>query len=160
MRKSTNPLDSIRIASPCGADWNEMYGDDRQRYCSMCRLNVYNVSEMTREAAENFLINAEGSVCLRVYRRRDGTVMTRDCPVGWARIKRNVSRAASAVFALIAGFFGGIFALDSFKAFGYSINDEKILELPPESESETISFGGRASNLPQIKLAILKNREN
>ena len=76
MQKFTNPLDNVRIASPCGANWNEMRGDERKRHCAMCRLNVYNLSDMTQAEAENFLINAEGRVCLRVFRRTDGTVIT------------------------------------------------------------------------------------
>ena len=27
MRKFNNPLDNIRIASPCTANWDEMFGD-------------------------------------------------------------------------------------------------------------------------------------
>ena len=83
MNKYTNPLNSVRIASPCSADWNKMYGSERKRYCSECKLNVYNLSDMSQREAENFLINSEGRVCLRVFRRKDGTVLTKDCPVGW-----------------------------------------------------------------------------
>src|SRR5215217_962167 len=100
MEKFTNPLDKIKIASPCGANWNEMRGDNRRRYCTSCKLNVYNLSGMTRAEAESFLINSEGRVCLRIHRRTDGTVITRDCPVGWQKLKRKVSRTAAAVFAL------------------------------------------------------------
>jgi hypothetical protein len=106
----TNPLDHIKIASPCSADWNEMRGDNRQRYCSECKLNVYNLSEMTQREAENLLFEKEGKMCVRLYKRKDGTVITQDCPVGWQAIKQRVSRVATAVFSLLAGFFGGVFA--------------------------------------------------
>jgi hypothetical protein len=106
----TNPLDHIRIASPCPADWDQMRGDNRRRFCTECKLNVYNLSEMTRDEAENFLFAAEGRVCVRLYRRRDGTVITEDCPVGWQAIKQRVSRLATAVFGLVAGFLGGLWA--------------------------------------------------
>lgn len=162
MKKFTNPLDSVKIASPCGANWNEMRGDERKKYCAMCRLNVYNLSDMTRREAENFLINSEGRVCLRVFRRTDGTVITQDCPVGWARIKRKVSRTATAAFALIAGFFGGVFALESLKSLREFTDYEKVPEPFVESENEQISFGiyGTLENLPQIKIEIFKSREN
>src|SRR5215203_1323661 len=69
MHKFTNPLDKIKIASPCGADWNEMRGDNRRRYCTMCKLNVYNLSGMTQTEAESFLINSEGRVGLPPHGR-------------------------------------------------------------------------------------------
>ena len=107
---TTSLLDHIKIASPCSADWNEMYGDNRKRFCSECRLNVYNLSEMTQREAENFLFEAEGRVCVRLYRRKDGTVINQDCPVGWQAIKQRVSRVATATFGLIVGFFGGLWS--------------------------------------------------
>jgi hypothetical protein len=112
MKKFTNPLDNIRVASPCAADWNEMVGDERKRFCSQCSLNVYNLSGMTSDEAENLLLTSEGRVCVRFYRRRDGTVLTRDCPVGWQAVKRRVSRMATAAVSLCAGIFTGIFAFN------------------------------------------------
>lgn len=157
MQQFSNPLDNIKIASPCAADWNEMLGDERRRYCSTCKLNVYNLSEMTREEAENFLVRSEGRVCLRVHRRRDGTVLTQNCPVGWALVKRKVSRAASAFFALAAGFGGGIFAFESGKPLP-APTDFEFSAPAAEPEGEQISFGGMIENLPQIKFKILQNR--
>ncbi|MDQ3131339.1 MAG: hypothetical protein M3Q99_11345 [Acidobacteriota bacterium] len=159
MKKHTNPLDKIQIAAPCSADWNEMVGDDRKRHCSECKLNVYNLSEMTQREAENFLIKAEGRVCLRIYRRSDGTVLTQNCPVGWQAIKKRVSRTATAAFALIAGLFGGIFALESLKSLRALTNYKKVPEIFFETKTgDKISFGGITSNLPEIKSAILRNR--
>lgn len=171
MQKFTNPLDKLKIASPCDADWGEMRGDERRRYCAMCRLNVYNLSGMTRGEAESFIVNAEGRVCLRIHRRADGTVITKDCPVGWRAVKRKVSRTATAVFSLIAGFFGGVLALESLQTLREFTNYEKVpepffptpeerkYEEPDDSGGETISFGGMVSNLTKIKAEILKNRD-
>jgi hypothetical protein len=162
MQKFTNPLDKIKIASPCGADWNEMRGDKRRRYCTLCKLNVYNLSDMSKTEAESFLINSEGRVCLRVFRRADGSVITKDCPVGWQKLKRKVSRTAAAVFSLIAGFFGGVLALESLQSLRRFTNYDKVPEPFFESKDDRVSFGitdGILENLPQIKIEILKNRE-
>lgn len=110
--KFNNPLDNIRIASPCKSDWNQMYGDDRRRFCGECKMNVYNLSEMTRSEAESFLINSEGPLCVQFYRRSDGTVMTKDCPVGWRAIKTRVFRSVSAGVTFIAALFTGLFAVN------------------------------------------------
>ena len=112
MRNFNNPLDNIRIASPCPANWDEMFGDDRKRHCGECKLNVYNLSGMTRREAEDLLVNSEGRLCVRYFRRADGSILTKNCPVGWAAVKQRVSRVATAVFSMIAGLFGGIFAFN------------------------------------------------
>src|SRR5438874_7829107 len=92
-----------------------MFGDDRRRFCSACKLNVYNLSGMTRREAENLLIISEGRLCVRYFRRADGTVLTKNCPVGWQAVKRRVSRVATAVFSVFAGLFTGIFAFSVFR---------------------------------------------
>ena len=108
MTKFNNPLNNLKVASPCSANWDEMIGNERQRHCGDCQLNVYNLSGMTRPEAENFLINAEGRVCVRFFKRADGTVLTKDCPVGWQAIKRRVSKTATAFASLIFAALGGI----------------------------------------------------
>ncbi len=75
-------LDDVRIASPCKASWEAMTGDDRVRFCGECNKNVYDLSAMPRDEATRLLAEHEGSLCVRLYRRADGTVLTADCPVG------------------------------------------------------------------------------
>lgn len=111
----TSPLDNVRVASPCPANWNEMNGNDRMRYCGQCQLNVYNLSGMTKPEAEHLIANAEGRLCVRYYKRADGSIITQNCPVGLAALKRRVSRTATAFLSAVIGFFGG---LGIFAAFG------------------------------------------
>lgn len=92
MGRSLSLLDSVRIASPCSASWSQMKGDERVRYCEDCRLNVYNFAAMSREDGEKLIREAEGRLCGILYRRADGTVLTRDCPVGLMAIRRGMSR--------------------------------------------------------------------
>ena len=115
MAKFTSPLDNVNVASPCPANWDEMTGNDRQRFCASCQLNVYNLSGMTRGEAEHLIANSEGRLCVRYYRRADGSIITKNCPVGLAAIKRRVSRAATAFLSAAIGFFGGV---GLFTAFG------------------------------------------
>jgi hypothetical protein len=92
-------LENIKIASPCSADWNAMSGDERTRFCAECGKHVYNVSAMTRREASALVAKTEGRLCVRFYRRADGTVLTQDCPVGLraraARVRRRLSWAVS-----------------------------------------------------------------
>lgn len=83
-------LDEIKVASPCPALWSEMKGDAQKRFCGDCKLNVYNLSVMTRAEIDALLQNAGERTCIRFYRRADGTLLTRDCPVGLAAVRRKL----------------------------------------------------------------------
>jgi hypothetical protein len=80
-------LEDVRIAAPCSASWDDMKGDDRVRFCGKCEKNVYNLSAMPRQEAEALLADRAG-ICVRLYKRADGTVLTEDCPVGVKRRRR------------------------------------------------------------------------
>ncbi len=160
MSKFTNPLDSVRIASPCSANWNEMYGNVRKRYCSECKLNVYNLSEMTQREAENFLINSEGRVCVKFYRRSDGSVLTKDCPVGWQALKRKVSRAATAVFALIAGFFSGNFIFNQTTFDNADLIKKVTVDSDTSKEDFSMPIPGQLENLDELKVQIKKKHNS
>lgn len=115
MQRFSDPLNNVRVASPCSADWNSMYGDERKRFCPECKMNVYNLSDMTRPEAESLLFNWEGRLCVRFFRRADGTVLTKNCPVGWQAVKQKISRRATAVFSVFAGLFAGVAGVSFFK---------------------------------------------
>lgn len=87
-RKMRDPLKAIKIASPCKADWSKMNGDERSRFCELCKLNVYNLSGMTKKEAHQLLEKKEGRLCIRLFRRSDGTVITKDCPVGLRALQK------------------------------------------------------------------------
>ncbi|ATQ78059.1 hypothetical protein CR152_28785 [Massilia violaceinigra] len=78
-RKQTIALQRVDIASPCTASWDKMAGDDRVRHCKDCNKNVFNLSAMPQaDAAALLAENHHGELCVRFYRRQDGTVMTSD----------------------------------------------------------------------------------
>lgn len=101
MPKAQDQLASLRIAVPCQAAWEGMAGDERVRHCTLCSLNVYNFAEMTRDEVRQLLVRTEGRVCARLYRRADGTVLTRDCPTGLRALRRRASRVAAAWIAAL-----------------------------------------------------------
>lgn len=105
MTDHTDPLRDLRIASPCSADWHAMTGDERSRFCAQCKLHVHDLSAMTRDEATALLRNAaSGRVCVRFFRRADGRVLTRDCPVG---LRQKLRRAWARAAALWCGLFVG-----------------------------------------------------
>ena len=114
MSRYTSPLENIRIASPCPANWDAMFGNDRMRFCGECKVNVYNLSGMSRKDAEDLISNAEGRLCVRYFKRKDGTIITQNCPVGWAKVKARAKIYATAVFSLMMTLFGGLFIASLF----------------------------------------------
>jgi len=108
MTNTTSPLDAIEIAKPCSANWSEMTGDERVRRCALCKLDVYDLSRMSRIDAETLLADRTGRTCVRLWRRADGTVITADCPVGvraaWRKVRWAVAAALAACVAAAAMF--------------------------------------------------------
>jgi hypothetical protein len=102
MARFKHPLDHVQVAAPCKADWNQMIGSERVRFCAQCNLNVFNLSGMSRLEAESLIARTEGRLCVRFYRRSDGSIITQDCPVGLRAIQRRVSYLGKAILA--AGF--------------------------------------------------------
>lgn len=101
-------LRPMSIASPCTARWDDMTGDERSRHCADCGLRVHNISAMTDTEAEALLAHAaDGRLCVKFYRRADGTVLTQDCPVGLsaarARLRRAGARLAAALGLIVTG---------------------------------------------------------
>ena len=108
MARFINPLKHVRVASPCKADWDQMIGSDRVRFCGECSLNVYNLSAMTRDEAESLIARTEGRLCVRFYRRNDGSILTQDCPVGLRAIRRRLSNVRKAVIAASLTFLASL----------------------------------------------------
>ena len=128
----TNPLEQVRVAAPCPADWEKMVGDERVRYCNKCSLHVYNLSGMTRREAEALVTSTEGRLCVRFYRRADGTILTRNCPVGLSALRRRAAHVATATITAVLGFFAGLglnFGLD--RTLSPSIMEESAVPAPP-----------------------------
>jgi hypothetical protein len=95
-------LSQIEIASPCPVRWDEMTGNDRVRHCVQCDKQVYDISTMTAQAAYDFLVRHETSICIQLYKRKDGTVLTADCPVG---VRERLRRRWRQAVALVASMF-------------------------------------------------------
>ena len=94
-------LDQIEIASPCSVPWESMRGTDFVRHCEQCRLNVYDLSALTRTEAEALVLNTEEQRCIRFFRRHDGTVLTRDCPVGARAMRRKLAQVVTSIGAVL-----------------------------------------------------------
>ncbi len=101
INRSADGLRHLDVASPCTVSWDTMRGDGRTRFCGKCRLNVYNLAGMSRREAEQLVGQREGRVCVRFYRRPDGTVVTKDCGAAARLLARRIFAAACTFVALV-----------------------------------------------------------
>ncbi len=113
-------LSSLKIAAPCNADWDSMVGTERERFCSSCELNVYNISSMGSLEAERFLAERAGSkVCVQFFRRKDGTILSDNCPKGLRAVRdrsKQLLKLASSFVALLVSNFAAALANEPVKA--------------------------------------------
>jgi hypothetical protein len=119
MQASLELLNNIKVASPCPARWEEMTGDDLVRHCEQCDKNVYNMSGLSAEAAANLFREKEGKLCVRFFRRADGTMLTADCPVGLHHRIRRTRR-----LAVLAASFAGFLSLTGCEKAGTKLRDD------------------------------------
>ena len=94
-----------------------MKGDARVRLCAACNCNVFNFAEISSEEARQLIRrNSEGErICARIFKRFDGTVLTKDCPRGYShgwRYARKLLPSAKGVglilVVLVALFIGTV----------------------------------------------------
>jgi hypothetical protein len=114
MSQTSFSLDVIQVASPCPALWDEMEGDGLARHCAECDKNVYNISGMSREDAESLIQEKEGRLCVRFFQRADGTILTKDCPVGIRAFRRRVMKFVASIAAalfIVFGSYGTLLAM-------------------------------------------------
>jgi hypothetical protein len=101
MRRQEFNVNNLKIASPCPMSWDQMKGDDRSRHCSLCELNVHNIAGLSTTEVEDLITTSGERLCVRLFRRSDGTVITHDCPVGLRKYRQRVAGLASAAFATV-----------------------------------------------------------
>jgi hypothetical protein len=112
-----------------------MIGSDRVRFCGECNLNVYNLSAMTRDQAESLIAANDGRLCVRFYRRRDGSIITQDCPVGLRAVQARVSSFAKACMAAALTFMASLgvhfMLLDGYTIRTPAVSGAMALDKPP-----------------------------
>lgn len=74
-----------------------MKGDQRRRFCDVCRKDVHNLSEHTAEEAAAIVLR--GNACVRMEQRADGSTLVKDCPKTIEARKRAMRLAGSGLVA-------------------------------------------------------------
>ena len=164
MARFTHPLEHVRVAAPCRASWARMAGNDRVRFCDQCNLHVYNLSAMTQRDAERLVMSTEGRLCVRFYRRADGTILTQNCPQGLRALKQRVSRMVSATLTAALSFCASM-SLYSWVGVREEPIPAAMQTMPQEDQVEPLQLNGLSEPImgdveqrewPMGRLAIVK----
>jgi hypothetical protein len=156
-------VNKLRIASPCSVGWENMSGDEKTRFCKLCSLNVYNISEMSGAEVQKLIEKTEGGICGRIYRRADGTVITKDCPVGLRAFYKRTARFAGAALASIIGLFSVGFSQSNSKKAQVCKETSQFKILRSETKTESNIIEGTITDpngavVPGVKV-VLRNEE-
>jgi len=128
-------IDELCIASPCDVAWSSMKGSTSVRHCDQCEKNVYNLSLLTRAEANALIFEKEGKLCVQLYKRFDGTVLTADCPKGLRAMRRKYLVARVKVI-------GAVLVLASFMGFGMgSCSSVNPLGVPVANPADSTHHG-------------------
>lgn len=98
----------LEVVASCPLRWEQLAGNDRVRFCGHCQQNVYNVTSLTMAEAVSLIQRCEGRVCMRLQRRADGTVITRDCFHVVRRARERLLATALGVAVAALGFWTGM----------------------------------------------------
>lgn len=102
-KQAIKKVQSVVVQNPCSVSWDDMNGDEQTRFCSQCKLNVYNLSAMSdTEAAAVLALNGADKArpCVYFYRNKEGLIITDNCP---RLLRRHRARLAVACLTLLTG---------------------------------------------------------
>jgi hypothetical protein len=85
---------------------------------------------MRRDEAEALVQSVEGRMCVRFYRRADGTLLTDDCPVGLQAVRRQFKIAVGVATATIVLMFGTVLTALGFTRVG-DPNGRRLRDIEP-----------------------------
>lgn len=130
-----DPLQNLKIATPCSMIWERMKGNERVRHCERCRFKVYDLSAMTSAEATQLLTGREGRLCVTFFRRADGRVLTKDCRGGfserfWARMSAAKHRGLlfRVGVAVSAMFIAGLVTCADRVRVALGLKDDAVVE--------------------------------
>lgn len=98
-------LRKLRVAEPCSERWDEMFGNDRVRFCSHCAKSVNDISAMSPKEALRLVKRSRGNICVRYVEHP----LTNE-PVIGGRLYQ-IARRAPAIAAGVVGATLGLSAM-------------------------------------------------
>lgn len=120
----------LRIQQPCEVPWASMAEAPGGRFCSGCSRTVHDTTRLSTRQIEGLLAARSGRLCVRVVRRPDGSLKTRDHPVR--------RRGLRSVVVRLLRWFVGTASLATAVSCHPSAPDENPTTASPESEANSL----------------------
>lgn len=150
-------LCQLSIPTPCSADWSDLVGDGRRRYCEQCDKNVYDLSKMTATEVAALLATLQGRVCATITWQTDGSVLTEDplpiLPVARRRASPFASVAVTTLITITASPAGGPPAQAASIVQSNAAGATPIISQLPHPAGATASIAGTIFDHSQAVIA-------
>lgn len=88
----------LEVKTPCTANWDQMSGNDKVRFCEHCQLEVNDLTSLTPKRIRRLMTKSKGRLCVRYHRGPDGKPLIRQVPGKLHQISKRFSRVAAGVF--------------------------------------------------------------
>lgn len=158
-------LNSITIKEPCSADWDEMKGNDRARFCEHCSIEVTDLSRFTQADAVRLVLRSKGRLCLRIHRTPKGEVITREVAQQIHTISRRASRIAAGAFTAVISLSAAGFPTSASANLADSDRPAAHSVLTKDPGSGSFWLGGRVMDaneavIPSAKVTLRNEKSN
>jgi len=107
---------------------------------------------MTTQEAEDLLRRTEGRLCVRFYRRSDGTILTGNCPVGLRAIRDRLSRIRISIIAAVLSFIGHLGFVGGYRMFGRQLGAITAITSGLLIDERTYAFQVTAARVPPMPI--------
>lgn len=147
MRSEIRLLETVSIETPCHADWDGMtpVDGDRVRHCDACRLNVHNLSAMSRKEGEALLTAYEGQrLCVQYAQKPDGSIQTDEVPRALRPVRNVLVQRWAWAASLAAAVTGLLFPGMAARADDKSAGGGKA----PDEQARQVKLGEAVANAP------------
>ncbi len=144
---SYQSLNRLSVASSCGAFWEGMEGNFRERHCSRCEKQVHDFRRLTADEIEARLRTHPGGLCARLTHSPAGELLFRQPapPQEMTTAPRELRRAQPAAAWLLSALLGAASASpQSPSGDGVEIGaalDPEVEEVPPGEPGEELAGG-------------------
>lgn len=95
-------VDRLKIDFPCTADWNQMRGNERIRYCEECNKYVYDFARLPRRQVEEMMAASPGRICAKLTYKNNSLVFLDSKP----RPRPESHRASPLAAAILTAMLG------------------------------------------------------
>lgn len=99
--KKKDKFAQLQVTAPCTANWEEMSGNHKKRFCAECDKHVFDFAQMTARQVKAVVEAHQGNLCARLTRLPDGSLLTLETPPVQLSNRRSSPILNTAIAALL-----------------------------------------------------------